>query len=73
LHTAAQNAETIQIDAPKTAWETAYVQSPDSMRVYSVAEQQQLGSAGLGFITFMEGAGVLPPQCEKSWWTAPWQ
>ena len=42
LHTAAQNAETIRIDAPKTAWETAYVQSPTSMRVYSISEQQQL-------------------------------
>ena len=65
LHTAANNAETIQINAPKTAWETAYVQSPTSMRVYSVAEQQQLGAAGLGFITFMEGAGVLPPQVRE--------
>ena len=65
LHTAAQNAETIRIDAPKTAWETAYVQSPTSMRVYSISEQQQLGAAGLGFITFMEGAGVLPPQVRE--------
>ena len=41
------------------------MQSPTSMRVYSVSEQQQLGAAGLGFITFMEGAGVLPPQVRE--------
>jgi Smg protein len=36
-------------------------QSPDSLRVYSVAEQVQLGAQCLGFICFLEGAGVLPP------------
>jgi len=35
-------------------------QSPDSMRVYSVAEQNQLGAECLGFISFLESAGVLP-------------
>lgn len=30
-----------------------------SMRVYSVAEQDQLGSDGLGFITFLESARAL--------------
>ncbi|MDB5953913.1 DUF494 domain-containing protein [Ramlibacter sp.] len=32
-----------------------------SMRVYSIAEQDQLGAECLGFISFLEGAGVLPP------------
>jgi Smg protein len=35
-------------------------QSPDSLRVYSVAEQDHLGAEGLGFIRFLELAGVLP-------------
>jgi Smg protein len=30
------------------------------MRVYSVAEQDHLGAACLGFISFLESAGVLP-------------
>jgi Smg protein len=32
-----------------------------SLRVYSVAEQDQLGAECLGFISFLESAGVLPP------------
>jgi len=34
--------------------------SPSSMRIYSVAEQYRLGAQCLGFITFLESAGVLP-------------
>ena len=40
-------------------WSTT-VQSPSSMRVYSVAEQDHLGAACLGFVSFLESAGVLP-------------
>ena len=36
-------------------------QSPQSLRVYSVAEQDHLGAPCLGFISFLESAGVLPP------------
>ena len=36
-------------------------QSPGSMRVYSVSEQNHLGASCLGFISFLESAGVLPP------------
>lgn len=36
-------------------------QSPGSMRVYSVAEQNHLGAECLGFVSFLESAGVLPP------------
>jgi len=36
-------------------------QSPGSMRVYSVSEQNHLGADCLGFISFLESAGVLPP------------
>ena len=36
------------------------VQSDSSMRVYSVAEQDHLGAQCLGFVSFLESAGVLP-------------
>ena len=36
-------------------------QSPQSMRVYSQAEQEHLGEASIGFVSFLESAGVLPP------------
>ena len=39
-------------------WEQA--PSDASMRIYSVAEQDHLGAECLGFISFLEGAGVLP-------------
>lgn len=38
----------------------AHHQAPTSLRVYSVAEQDHLGAECLGFITFLEAAGVLP-------------
>ena len=34
--------------------------SSHSMRVYSIAEQDHLGAHGLGFVSFLESAGVLP-------------
>jgi Smg protein len=36
-------------------------QSENSMRVYSIAEQELLGEESIGFISFLESAGVLPP------------
>jgi Smg protein len=36
-------------------------QSASSLRVYSVAEQELLGEESIGFISFLESAGVLPP------------
>jgi len=32
-----------------------------SLRVYSPAEQELLGEESIGFISFLESAGVLPP------------
>jgi Smg protein len=40
-------------------------QSPGSLRVYSVAEQQHLGAQALGFVGFLESAGVLPPHMRE--------
>ena len=36
-------------------------QAARSMRVYSPAEKQHLGEHCIGFATFLESAGVLPP------------
>jgi len=36
-------------------------QGSQSLRVYSAAELDLLGEASIGFISFLESAGVLPP------------
>jgi Smg protein len=36
-------------------------QQPSSLRVYSPAEQEVLGEESIGFVSFLESAGVLPP------------
>ena len=36
-------------------------QSDASMRIFSVAEQDHMGAECLGFVCFLEAAGVLPP------------
>ena len=41
--------------------EAASAPSAGSLRVYSVAEQDHLGAQCLGFVSFLESAGVLPP------------
>lgn len=39
---------------------SAHHQAATSLRVYSVSEQDHLGAECLGFISFLESAGVLP-------------
>lgn len=36
-------------------------QDPTSLRVYSDTEREWLGEEGIGFLSFLESAGVLPP------------
>jgi len=36
-------------------------QAEDSLRVYSAAEIDRLGEDSIGFVSFLESAGVLPP------------
>lgn len=36
-------------------------QRADSLRLYSGAEHEHLGETSIGFISFLESAGVLPP------------
>ena len=40
-------------------------QSPDSLRVYSTAEQEHMGAESLGFVSFLESSGVLPPHMRE--------
>lgn len=40
-------------------------QSSGSLRVYSVAEQDHLGAQALGFVSFLETSGVLPPHMRE--------
>lgn len=40
-------------------------QSAGSLRVYSVAEREHLGADALGFLVFLESAGVLPPHMRE--------
>jgi Smg protein len=57
LNSAAQNI--LLPDESQAEWTPQ--PSNASMRVYSIAEQDHLGAECLGFLTFLEGAGVLPP------------
>lgn len=41
------------------------LQSSHSLRVYSVAEQEHLGAQSLGFVSFLESSGVLPPHMRE--------
>lgn len=54
------------LDGLATAAES-YVgeQQPDSLRVYSNAEQEHLGEDSIGFVSFLESAGVLPPSMRE--------
>ena len=40
--------------------------SAGSLRVYSVAEQDRLGAECLGFLSFLESSGVLPPAMRET-------
>ncbi len=53
-------AQGIQLPTAEADPATAALPSPSSMRVYSVAEQDHLGAECLGFVSFLESAGVLP-------------
>ena len=62
-----------QLSPPDTSGESSppdrsggvQAQSSNSLRVYSVAEQTQLGAQSLGFVSFLDTAGVLPPHMRE--------
>ncbi|MDO9404117.1 MAG: DUF494 domain-containing protein [Polaromonas sp.] len=51
-----------QLAAPGAGFQA---QSADSLRVYSVMEQEHLGAETLGFVSFLESSGVLPPHMRE--------
>ena len=51
--------------ADKNAAPGLQAQSSGSLRVYSVVEQEHLGAACLGFVSFLESSGVLPPRMRE--------
>ena len=63
LNSAAQHADLIQLHPQRVP--SAYAQSPLSMRVYSEAEKKHLGAEGLGFVTFLENAGIMSAQMRE--------
>ena len=40
-------------------------QLSSSIRVYSINEQEHIGAEALGFVSFLESAGVLPPHMRE--------
>jgi Smg protein len=56
----ATQATQIILQAPPTTPQAPLPASALSMRVYSVREQDHLGAQCLGFLSFLESAGVLP-------------
>jgi len=73
LNIAAQNTQLGRSDAasgspalaPAVASPGFQPQSAASLRVYSVAEQEHLGATALGFVSFLESSGVLPPHMRE--------
>jgi len=63
LHLAAQSMAPGDANAPPG--QAPSLQSAGSMRVYSVAEQDHLGAQCLGFVSFLESAGVLPAEMRE--------
>ncbi len=51
----------LSANAEALAQTPADAQQTTSMRVYSEAERERLGEDSIGFIAFLESAGVLPP------------
>jgi len=62
LNLASHKTELIDISQAKREHHT---ESAHSMRVYSIAEQDHLGAACLGFINFLESADVLSPHMRE--------
>ena len=72
LNTAAQSTQIyvphvtqVSADNAGDALAQTLAEGPGSMRAYSVAEQEQISSAALGFISFLESSGVLQPQMRE--------
>ena len=69
LHLAARGLQPSSADADESDHPPLSIrtinQSAHSMRVYSTAEQNQLGATCLGFVMFLDNAGVLTPDMRE--------
>ena len=65
LDLASHNTQLIDLSQVEAAGRATHAQSAHSLRVYSIAEQDHLGAACLGFVSFLESAGVLPPHMRE--------
>jgi Smg protein len=65
LNTAAQSTQIYLPTAAASPSEMVQPQSPSSMRAYSVSEQEHIGGPALGFVSFLESSGVLPPHMRE--------
>ena len=70
LNIAAQSTQILRpagADATLLAENTLAIQrqSSSSIRVYSINEQEHIGAEALGFVSFLESAGVLPPHMRE--------
>ena len=64
LHHASHSPDLVRA-APLLAAEAIALPATDSLRIYSVAEQDHLGAECLGFVSFLETAGVLAPMMRE--------
>lgn len=65
LISADASSKPVALQAEPSQAQPPLPQSPGSLRVYSVAEQDHLGAESLGFVSFLESAGVLPPHMRE--------
>ncbi len=65
LNTAAQSTQIYLPANDASQPGIVQTQSPGSIRAYSVAEQEHMGAQALGFVSFLESSGVLPPQMHE--------
>ncbi len=64
-HTQRPIATTVHTPAPVRPAASYRLDASTSMRVFSIAEQNRLGSECLGFVRFLEAAAVLPPHMRE--------
>ena len=65
LNTAAQTTQIYLPQVKVSSTRDMQAQHITSMRAYNVAEQEQIGSDALGFVSFLESSGVLPPHMRE--------
>ena len=57
--------ELLNVSAGSSSTQGVQTQLNSSLRVYSIVEQEHLGAETLGFVSFLESSGVLPPHMRE--------